>query len=217
MKKEKIPKDVFKAFLVNGAQFSDHLEFPIITKTDLKANRAIPFDKALQTNDFEQWVHFYIHDDIFERIWNNPKQYLNRLKKFQGVITPDFSLYRDMPLVMQMWNTYRNRSIGVWLQMNGIPIIPNVRWGDERTYDFCFEGLEKGGTVAISTNGCIQGKENKEYFKNGLKEMVSVLKPKTILNYSCTPDSIFLPYKEAGIEIIEIENYIHTVRKKADA
>lgn len=133
MKKKQLPKDVFKAFLVNESEFSDNLEFPIIKKTNLKALKAIPFDKALKTNNFEQWVHFYIHDYMFERIWNNPKQYLNRLKKFDGVITPDFSLYRDMPLVMQMWNTYRGRSIGFWLQANGIPVIPNVRWGDERT------------------------------------------------------------------------------------
>lgn len=122
-----------------------------------------------------------------------------------------------MPLVMQMWNTYRNRSIGAWLQENKISVIPNVRWGDERTYSFCFEGIEKSGTVAVSTYGCIQGKENKDYFKQGLKEMVSVLKPKTIINYSYTPDTIFKPYQETGIEIIGIENYLDTVRKKAKA
>lgn len=79
------------------------------------------------------------------------------------------------------------------------------------------EGLELGGTVAISTNGCIQGKENRNYFKKGLKEMIAVLKPKTIINYSYTLDNIFLPYKKVGIKIIEIENYINTVRKKANS
>lgn len=115
---------------------------------------------------------------------------------------------------MQIWNTYRNRAVGAWLQSNGLQVIPNIRWGDKRTYEFCFEGIEVGGTVAVSTNGCIHGQENREYFKKGLKEMVSVLAPKVIVNYSCTPDNIFLPCKEAGIEIIEIENYINTVRKK---
>lgn len=217
MKEKKLPKDIWKAFLVADAEFSDHFEFPVIKKTNLKATRAIPFDKALKIEDFEQWVHFYIHDQSFERIWNNPKQYLNRLKKFQGIITPDFSLYRDMPLVMQMWNTYRNRSIGAWLQTNGVPVIPNIRWGDERTYEFCFEGIEPGGTVAISTNGCIQKKDDKEYFKQGLKEMISVLHPQTIINYSYMPDSIFLSSKQAGIELIQIENYILTTRKKASS
>ena len=48
-----------------------------------------------------------------------------------------------MPLVMQMWNTYRGRGIAVWIQNNGIEIIPNVRFGDERTFSFCFDGVEE--------------------------------------------------------------------------
>ena len=65
---------------------------------------------------------FQIYEDDyrFERIWRNPRQYLNVLKRYNGVILPDFSLYRDMPLVMQLWNIYRSRAIGFWLQLNGI-------------------------------------------------------------------------------------------------
>ncbi|MDR2939720.1 MAG: DUF4417 domain-containing protein [Clostridiales bacterium] len=205
--------DVFKSNLVKDAYFSRALEFPLLSKTEFKPERAIPFDKALKVTDYNQWVHFYIHDYCFERIWNNPKQYLEMLKKFAGVITPDFSIYRELPLVMQMWNTYRNRAIGYWLQSNGVNIIPNVRWGDERTYDFAFEGIAQGGTVAISTNGCIQKKIDRDYFIDGLAEMVKILKPDTIVNYSYTPDHVFTRYKEQGIEIVQIENYALTVRK----
>ena len=61
----------------------------------------IPFSKAMSTKDFDQWVHFYEYDYKFAAIWDNPRKYLSRIKKFRGVITLDFSLYRDMPLVMQ--------------------------------------------------------------------------------------------------------------------
>ena len=125
------------------------------------------FNKALEEEWYKKWVHFYIHDDRFEKIWKTPKDYLERLKKYAGIITPDFSVYIGMPYVMQTWNTYRNRTIGYCLQNNGIKIIPNVRWGDERTYDFAFEGLEKGGNFAVSTNGCLQDKFNREYFAKG--------------------------------------------------
>ncbi len=63
----------------------------------------------------------------FERIWTTPNKYLPIIKKFRGVITPDFSVYRDMPLVMQQWNIYRSRAIGHWLQekrCNGYPEYP---------------------------------------------------------------------------------------------
>lgn len=129
------------------------------------------------------------------------------------MITPDFSLYREMPLAMQIWNTYRNRAIGYWLQSNGIPIVPNVRWGDERTYAFAFEGLEHGGTVAISTNGCIRRKLDRQYFKEGLAKMVEILTPETIVNYSYAPEDIFSEYRKHGISVICIENYADTVRK----
>ncbi|MCL2874265.1 MAG: hypothetical protein FWE29_04955 [Defluviitaleaceae bacterium] len=43
--------------------------------------------------------------------------------------------------------------------------------------------------------------------------MVKVLKPDTIVNYSCTPDNIFGEYREQGINVVGIENYAITVRK----
>jgi len=205
--------DVFKSYLVQGARFSAQHEFPLLSKSEAKPARAIPFDKASRLIDHDQWIHFFIYDRYFECVWNNPKQYLPLFKRFSGVITPDFSLYRELPLIMQSWNTYRGRAIGYWLQINSIPIIPNVRWGDERTYAFAFEGLEQGGTVAVSTNGCIQSKEDRSYFKKGLEKMIEVLSPETIINYSYTPNDIFDVCRKQGIEVIGIENYAITVRK----
>ena len=81
-------------------------------------------------------MHCYEDDAAFERLWSRPERYLPILKRYAGVIAPDFSLYRDMPLVMQQWNVYRSRAIAHWLQENGIPVIANVRWGDRRTTQF---------------------------------------------------------------------------------
>lgn len=92
----------------------------------------------------------------FERLWNQPNKYLPILKKYAGVISPDFSVYRDMPLVIQQWNIYRSRAVGHWLQENGIPVITNVRGSDNRTYELCCTGvhrptrpLQSGLTVAL--------------------------------------------------------------------
>ena len=137
--------DVFHAFLVKNAEYDSYIELPIIKTSNYLPGKLIPFSIAMARNctDFDCWVMFFEHDVKFERLWNNPVRYLSKLKKFKGVITPDFSLYRNMPLVMQMWNTYRNRALAYWLQNNVIEVIPNVRFGDERTYSFCFDGIEK--------------------------------------------------------------------------
>lgn len=119
------------------------------------------------------------------------------------------------PLAMQIWNTYRNRALAYWLQSNGVRIVPNVRWGDERTYTFAFEGLLPGGSVAISTNGCIRGKMERRYFQKGLAAMMEALKPETIINYSQTPDDLFAEYIDQGIRVVQIENYMLIVRAQA--
>ncbi len=148
-----------------------------------------------------------MHDYKFERIWNNPSRYLPILKKFKGVITTDFSLYREMPIAMQIWNTYRNRAIAYYLQSNGVDIVFNVRFGDDRSYDFVFEGLPKGGTYAIGSNGCISSDLDREYFKKGLEHLVKTLEPKTIINYYSQPDDIFKKYIDQGIEVISLPNW----------
>lgn len=206
-------KDVFHAFLVENSEFSGDLEFPIIRPERRIPNRLIPFSKAMNCTDYDQWVHFYEDDSAFERIWRNPRRYLPRLKRYQGIISPDFSLYRDMPLVMQQWNTYRNRALGHWFQENGIPVICNVRWGDERTYTFCCDGVPHDNIIALGSHGCIKVYEDRCIFETGLAYIVNVLQPKVIVVYGSASDTIFAKYKEAGIEIIQFDSAFSTSRK----
>ena len=207
--------DVFKSELVRGAHFSPVYEFPLLKAVNFKPSQALPFEKASGATNCKQWVHFYTHDYQFERVWNSPARYLPILRRFEGVITPDFSLYREMPLAMQIWNTYRNRALAFWLQREGVSIVPNIRWGDERTYEFAFEGLPTGGTVAVSAHGTLRNKVNRGYFKAGLARMVERLQPQTIITYSQTPNDIFGEYKEQDLEVIEIPYHVVALRKEA--
>ena len=211
--------DVFHSFLVENAEFDGYIELPVIKTSNQLPEKVVAFSRAMSEtwNDFACWVIFYEHDVKYERLWNNPRKYLARLKKFKGVISPDFSMYRNMPLVMQMWNTYRSRALANWLQSNGIEIIPNVRFGDERTFSFCFDGIEKNKVVAVGTYGCIKRKEDKVYFKIGLAEMIKRLSPKLIIVYGSAPDKIFKPYKDSGINIIAFESEFAKSGKRVTA
>mgnify|MGYP004555486657 CR=1 FL=1 len=211
--------DVFRSFLVRQADYAGFFEIPKIQTSNALPDRVICFSRAMEKNcrDFDAWVMFYEHDVNFERLWHNPKQYLDKLKKFKGIISPDFSLYRNMPLSMQIWNTYRGKALAVWLQSNGVEIIPNVRFNDERTYTFCFDGIEPNKTVAVGTHGCIKAKEDKAYFKAGLSELVRRLTPKNIIVYGSAPDSLFKIYKDMGINIIPFESEISKLRKRVNA
>ena len=211
-------KDVFHAFLVKNAQFDTELEIPCIKPESSIPQKLIPFSKAVGGTDYNCFVHFYEDDANFERLWNNPQKYLPVLHKYKGVITPDFSLYRDMPLVMQQWNTYRSRAIGHWLQENGIPVIPNVRWGDDRTYDLCCAGVPRNSTIAIGSHGCIKLLQERPYFINGLDYAVRKLRPKIVIVYGTAPEYIFDKYREQGIEIMQFDSvYMATHRKAVSA
>ncbi len=207
-------RDVFHAFLVEKATYEGFLEIPEIDYGDFRPGKLIAFSKAIRSKDYDCWVHFYEDDAAFERIWNNPRKYLPILQKFKGVISPDFSLYRDMPLVMQFWNIYRNRAIGRWLQDNGVSVIANVRWGDYRTYTACCYGVPVNGTIAIGSHGCIHIKEDRTFFVEGLEQIVKTLKPKTIVVYGSAPSYIFDKYREMGINILQFCSDFAASRRK---
>ena len=208
-------RDVFRAFLVKDATYDGDLEIPRIMPESSIPNKLILLSKALKSDDHDCWVCFYEDDAAFERLWNNPNRYLPILKQYKGCISPDFSLYRDMPLVMQQWNIYRSRAIGHWLQKNGIPVIANVRWSDERTFDICCDGVPKGDAIAVGSHGCIKIQREREFFARGLEHTVKKLKPKTIVVYGAAPESVFDKYRQAGIEILQFDSEYMTVHRKA--
>ena len=199
-------KDVFNAFLVMFATYAGFFEFPKIRPTHYIPNKIIAFSKAISCKDYNQWIHFYEDDYLFERIWRCPTKYLDILKRYKGVILPDFSLYRDMPLAMQIWNIYRSRAVGHWLQRNGIKVIPNIRFGDRRTYHICCDGIEKHCVIAIGTHGNLKTIEDREIFLKGLDVIVKKLEPTVIVVYGSAPDKYFNKYRELGIEINQFDS-----------
>lgn len=208
-------KDVFHAFLVENAHYAGELEIPCIEQESGLPDRLIPFSKAVGGTDYGAWIHFYEDDVVFERLWNDPKRYLPIMSRYQGIITPDFSLYRDMPLVMQNWNLYRSRAIGHWAQENGIPVIANVRWGDERTYNTCCLGIPHHATIAVGSHGCMKLARERAYFSRGMDYVVEVLVPKTIIVYGTAPDEVFRKYKDAGIKILQFDSDCMASHRKA--
>lgn len=87
-------KDVFRAGLVEHARFEGAWEMPVIPSPEQLPDRLVPFDKALCRDHFGCFVHFYMDDERFERIWNRPGDYLTRLKRFRG---GDYTRLQPLP------------------------------------------------------------------------------------------------------------------------
>lgn len=87
-------------------------------ETDIRIDKLewIPVNYALTAKDkATKGVHFYKDDYQFERFWNNPDKYIPLLQQFGAVCSPDFSLYSDMPLAVQLFMHYKKH----WLADTG--------------------------------------------------------------------------------------------------
>lgn len=135
-------------------------------------------------------LHFFLDDYQFFRVWREPDKYINILKKFKYVLSPDFSLYTDYPKIMQMYNHYRKHWLATYWQSLGIKVIPTIAWSDHDSYEWCFDGEPIGGTVAVSSVGCMKNRDAKRLFFDGYNEMLKNLKPKKIIFYGNVPDWI---------------------------
>ena len=60
-------------------------------------------------------IHFFVDDYLFERVWNDPARYALLLSDFRAVMTPDFSLFTDYPLPVQLYNHWRKHLLGAVL------------------------------------------------------------------------------------------------------
>ena len=186
-------RDTYKFNMIKNAKLTGKYDFPIATYTtelDIDS-KFIPFNYALTIKKPEDfYVYFYIDDYQFERLWNYPSKYLNLLKKFKGVIAPDFSMYIDMPMAMQIWNIYRTRVLSYFWSINNIKVIPNASWSNASSYRWCFDGLPSNAVIAVSSIGCVKNKKALLNFCEGFLKMEEILKPKQVLFFGNIPDSI---------------------------
>lgn len=132
-------------------------------------------------------VHFFLDDYRFETVWTKPERGVSRCQGVGAALTPDFSLWSNWPLVMQMWQVYRSRWCGAWLLHHGVTVVPTVSWSTPESYAFAFAGIEPGGVVAVSTVGTRRDPDARALFADGYMEMVRRLRPHTVLVYGKPP------------------------------
>ena len=135
-------------------------------------------------------VHFFIDDYQFNRIWNNPEKYVDKLRKYEAVLTPDFSPYADMPMATQIFNHYRKHWVGRYLQENGVKVVPTIRASkDDRSFKWYLDGEPKGGVVCISSMWTSK-EDDREYFIKEYNQMYQKLKPSKIYIYGNKIDGL---------------------------
>lgn len=185
---------------VNVTHCAGRYGMPEIDPVDFAPTALLPFNYAKTATDTAQTLHFFIDDYQFERLWASPAKYLDLILSFEAVLTPDFSLYMDMPLPMQQWNEYRRRALGNFWQRHGATVIPTLSWTDRRSYGFCFDGLPRESTVAVSTVGVKGDDAALKVWRDGMAEAMRRLAPQRVILYGGD-----IGFDFGGAEVVEFK------------
>ena len=221
--KEKVRKgcrDIWNAFMVQDATFEK--DIPYCPTTGEIPEQIITWEEAINIYnkeiaskhlDFKHnaYITFNLDDYKFDNgkynIWRYPARAMKIIKHFDGIITPDFSTYIDMPEPYKYYNTYRMRAFGYWCTRCNVKVINNVRWDYSNSYCYCFCGIPKKSIVLIGTVGSnLKRIETYIVFEEGFFRMIEELKPKVILTYGSSKYPCFEKAKEMGIIIIQYDS-----------
>lgn len=198
--------DVMKEFLIAGAELETKYGIPILPAVNLRPSDTVDFGESFSRkikNHRDLNCNFYVDDNVFQRFFNQPDKYLDHLKCFHSVMSPDFSIAvgcTGMSFALNLYNHYRNHALGWYMHMNKIKVIPSVSIPDKENYDWCFAGLPKHSTLSVCTNGRIRAKASRIEFCEEFYEMCDRLEPLRVVIVGRIPDELNSP-----VEIINLK------------
>ena len=110
-------------FLRNEYVSEGRWDFPVVKKQDINLENVelISYSdiSSADTKNLYKGVHFFIDDWRFETLYNKPDRSIETLSKFRFVLTPDYSLYAEMPLWRQIESVGKARWVGANWQKHG--------------------------------------------------------------------------------------------------
>ena len=92
-----------------------------------------------------------------------------------------------MNLWRQLESATKNRRCGCYWQEQGLTVIPTISWSTPRSYELCFDGVEKNSIIAIGMIGCEQ---NKKEFLRGYDYMLSKIEPEAVICFGTPFDEM---------------------------
>ena len=174
---------------------------PILAPVEYRQCEWVGFNYASSVKDRRgKGIHFFLEDYQFTRLWGNIDYYVPMLSSYDSIMTPDFSLYTDFPIALQIYNHYRKHWIGAYLQQMGCHVVPTICWSDRESFRWCFDGEPTQGVVAVSSVGTQNSKKRREMFLEGYIEMMDRLQPTHVIFYGTVPE-------ECGGDIVRIKAF----------
>lgn len=195
--------DTFNGRLLKGLTLVGPYDIPRIESSQLLPGSLVAFSEAMAMSsvDARAWVHFYEDDYRFRRLWNRPERYLDKLSQFAGVISPDFSLYRNLPVARKIEHTYRNQLLGAWLQAQGVNVIANVRLSGRASVPYALAGVPRESSIAIGLHGCIKDRANRAQVVEEIRLICDLQEPTNLIVYGSDAYRVLDYAREVGAHV----------------
>lgn len=186
---------------------------------DIPTGEMIPYSKRSHAKAGDI-IHFFIQDKLFRSFLDDPGKHLDKLRKGSCIIGPDPTILAYWPLEQQIHSIFQSREVSAFCEQHGVPVIPNVRWGDRRSYPCVFSGIPVGSVVAIGTLGLMRRRKGtsglpRELFKEGLRETIERIRPRCVLIYGRMPNDVFDEFRQRT-SFIRYPSRAELVFKKGD-
>lgn len=187
--------DSFQAFLVDGANFTENEEYPIIEDwmiPNIPPDKIITFSEAInfQGDLSKYYICFYAQDGTFERVRKNPKKYDSFFKRCAGLIGFDYSIHSDMPIIKQKSQMNDNLSLTYYFGKQGNRVIPNIRCGIDELLPEFLSAIPKHSLISIGTYGFIKEKQQQAEWYCFIDDIIKELEPSGIIVYGTLPKKI---------------------------
>ena len=166
---------------------TNHFEFPELEpiRQPVNVEKWLSFQERGKAAVYgDTGVHFYADDYTFECLWNTPGKYVEQLQRYKLIVQPDFSLYYNFPVALQVYNKYRNHWLARYLAYYGCKIVPNVNPSRPDLWSWTLDGFPRRSVVAFSDIGSFRDTEDRQTLQAGFQEMIHRLKPIQVL-YFC--------------------------------
>lgn len=196
-------RDDSNASLLKGLTLVAPYDIPRIGPSQRVPEKLIAFSEIRSKSkpDPESWVHFFEDDYRFQRFWTSPESIFPRLQGFAGVISPDFSVYRNMPVAMKMHQVYRNQLLGARMQADGLNVIANVRLSGRDSIPYAIAGTPRNSTVAVGLHGVTRDRDNRRHVIEEIGIICAELAPSHLVVYGSAAYGVLDYPRERGIEV----------------
>ena len=195
------------AWYPTGQPVDPDTQIPIIPAPDITTlpMTSMAYDLRLKALiPAQTLLHGYVADRKLRPQLRAPGPWVRRFDPFWGIIAPDFSIWKDEPPDRKIFSVRMSRSVGVFYALRGIRVVPTLRWGCKRDYDFCFLGVEHGSAVAVSNHGLWRDATLRQEFVRGLPEVIERLHPKVMFLHG-TMDHPVLRLIERRVHVIHLQ------------